>query len=516
MLDGAPLNVFADGLGAIQVRQDGVAAGLFYDPSENPAHAGLEIKEGETYYPLQDGFATAPGRVTVEALDDRRRRRRHADAAARSTRSARTCGSARTITYTDGSRRRSTSTTGSRTSRARRRRSAPACSPTSSSATTTAATASSRTSRRASSAGATRPAGSSTASRRSRPGRRSRRATSSSSSTTSRPPGSTTRSTRRRPTTASASIGSSTTSRPGETRGIDVRWLLAAPAPPGTVSPPARRPSRTRRRHPRPAAACCRRRSPASPSTSASARAGSSTRRPSAKKFVELKDPAADPGRQRSSTPRKGRVNLISAADSKGGIAERLVLRRHLQGRPDPGPSRSPSSRWPSRSSSCPKGKKASRRRPRRRRRASCGATARASSAPRGKFSSATVRGTQWVVIDRCDGTLTRVTEGTVARARLREAQERASSGPASSTSRASQVSWVSVLAGFLVAHMVGDYLLQTDWQARNKRGGLGGDRVARRALLTPRDHLHARVRAGVHLDRRPSSTRRGRSSPPC
>ena len=27
---------------------------------------------------------------------------------------------------------------------------------------------------------------------------------------------------------------------------------------------------------------------------------------------------------------------------------------------------------------------------------------------------------------------------------------------------------------------MVGDYLLQTDWQARNKRCGLGGDRVAR------------------------------------
>ena len=46
-------------------------------------------------------------------------------------------------------------------------------------------------------------------------------------------------------------------------------------------------------------------------------------------------------------------------------------------------------------------------------------------------------------------------------------------------------MSWVSVFAGFLVAHMVGDYLLQTDWQARHKRCGLGGDRVARRALLT-------------------------------
>jgi hypothetical protein len=45
-------------------------------------------------------------------------------------------------------------------------------------------------------------------------------------------------------------------------------------------------------------------------------------------------------------------------------------------------------------------------------------------------------------------------------------------------------VSWVSVFAGFLVAHMVGDYLLQTDWQARNKRGGLSGPGTARRALL--------------------------------
>ena len=46
-------------------------------------------------------------------------------------------------------------------------------------------------------------------------------------------------------------------------------------------------------------------------------------------------------------------------------------------------------------------------------------------------------------------------------------------------------MSWVAVLAGFLVAHMVGDYLFQTDWQARNKRGGLSGDAVARRALVT-------------------------------
>ncbi|HWK29716.1 MAG TPA: DUF3307 domain-containing protein [Solirubrobacter sp.] len=46
-------------------------------------------------------------------------------------------------------------------------------------------------------------------------------------------------------------------------------------------------------------------------------------------------------------------------------------------------------------------------------------------------------------------------------------------------------MNWVSVLAGFLVAHMVGDYLFQTDWQARNKRGGLTHGGVSRRALLS-------------------------------
>jgi Protein of unknown function (DUF3307) len=46
-------------------------------------------------------------------------------------------------------------------------------------------------------------------------------------------------------------------------------------------------------------------------------------------------------------------------------------------------------------------------------------------------------------------------------------------------------VPWVEVFAVFVVCHLVGDYLLQTDWQAANKRGGLGGDPVRRRALLS-------------------------------
>jgi hypothetical protein len=44
---------------------------------------------------------------------------------------------------------------------------------------------------------------------------------------------------------------------------------------------------------------------------------------------------------------------------------------------------------------------------------------------------------------------------------------------------------WSDVLATFVVCHAIGDYLLQTDWQALHKRGGLSGDSEARRALVT-------------------------------
>lgn len=42
---------------------------------------------------------------------------------------------------------------------------------------------------------------------------------------------------------------------------------------------------------------------------------------------------------------------------------------------------------------------------------------------------------------------------------------------------------WVEAFAVLVVCHMVGDFILQTDWQARNKYGGLGDDRERRRAL---------------------------------
>ena len=46
-------------------------------------------------------------------------------------------------------------------------------------------------------------------------------------------------------------------------------------------------------------------------------------------------------------------------------------------------------------------------------------------------------------------------------------------------------MSWVEIFAVFVVSHALGDYLLQTDWQATNKRGGLSSDYDRRLALLT-------------------------------
>jgi hypothetical protein len=44
---------------------------------------------------------------------------------------------------------------------------------------------------------------------------------------------------------------------------------------------------------------------------------------------------------------------------------------------------------------------------------------------------------------------------------------------------------WVEVFVVFLISHLVGDYMFQTDWQAIHKRGGLSGPPVRRRALVS-------------------------------
>jgi hypothetical protein len=44
---------------------------------------------------------------------------------------------------------------------------------------------------------------------------------------------------------------------------------------------------------------------------------------------------------------------------------------------------------------------------------------------------------------------------------------------------------WVEIFAVFVVSHLVGDFLLQTDVQAMHKRGGLSGDVASSRGLLS-------------------------------
>ena len=42
---------------------------------------------------------------------------------------------------------------------------------------------------------------------------------------------------------------------------------------------------------------------------------------------------------------------------------------------------------------------------------------------------------------------------------------------------------WFEIFPVFVVCHLAGDYLLQTEWQAVHKHHGLGSDPIARRAL---------------------------------
>ncbi len=45
-------------------------------------------------------------------------------------------------------------------------------------------------------------------------------------------------------------------------------------------------------------------------------------------------------------------------------------------------------------------------------------------------------------------------------------------------------MAWPEVYLALLISHLAGDFLLQTEWQAMNKRGGLRRDPEKRRALL--------------------------------
>jgi hypothetical protein len=403
LLDGAPLNVFADGLGAIQVRQDGVAPGLFYDPEENPAHAGLEIKEGDSYYPLEDGFTTAPGRVSVEPLTITDQ-----GGGTQLMHTAYTIGPhlrvSEDITYTNGAsavniRYGIQNVSGAPIS------------------LRAGALADLYVGNNDSGNGVIAPAvprfvgGRDEASglvyglQEVTPWRAYQEgdfedvfdnfsANGLANSVDSAAPDN--------------GVGVEFTLdnlAPGETRPIDVRWLLAAAAPPGTVQPPPPGPY--------PTAATLEELPPpvVGKTVNVSVRKGKIFFRvPPSTKFIELTGPTQLPvGAIIDAT--KGRINLVSAADKNGttqlawfydGIfkigqtkSSKPITDLGLEG-----------------TLSCPKGKRAS---------ASAGKKTRklwgegkGNFRTSGKFSSATVRGTRWLVEDRCDSTLTRVVQGSV------------------------------------------------------------------------------------------------------
>ncbi|HEY2398529.1 MAG TPA: DUF3307 domain-containing protein [Solirubrobacteraceae bacterium] len=57
------------------------------------------------------------------------------------------------------------------------------------------------------------------------------------------------------------------------------------------------------------------------------------------------------------------------------------------------------------------------------------------------------------------------------------------SSDGATAEGKANAMTWPALFGVFLLCHLVGDFLVQTDWQASHKEHGFGANRGSRRAL---------------------------------
>ncbi len=411
-LDGAPLNVFADGLGAIQVRVDGLAAGLFYNPEENPAHAGLEIKEGETVYPLQDGFSTAPGRVSAGlTLSDLGGGRQRLEAI-----------------YTVGPNLRVTEqhtySNGASSIDVRYAIANISGAPTSIRA---GLLSDLYVGNNDSGNGAIRSESPRFVGGRDEASQLvyglqevtpwaalqegdfelvfSNFAADGLNGTID---------------SAAPDNGVGVSWQldniaPGETRAIEVRWLLAAQAPPGTVTPP-----------PPPEAfepddegviyAVNGQLPPPVPGKTINIRLSRGKvcfTPPKVKRCIPLTDAVQIPVGSTIDT-RKGRVTLISAADRKGTEQDAWFYQGIFKVSQTRGASPITELALAEKLARCPRANRsasAAQKKPKTRKLWGDG---KGKFRTRGSFSSATVRGTKWVVIDRCDGTLTRVLRGSV------------------------------------------------------------------------------------------------------
>ncbi|HWK29715.1 MAG TPA: hypothetical protein VNS09_24325 [Solirubrobacter sp.] len=411
-LDGAPLNVYASGFGAIQVRVDGLPAGLFYDPAEDPAHAGLEIKEGDAYYPLEDGFNVAPGRTNVEPA-----------VVVANADGSRTLHTAYTVgphlrvsedhTYADGTTSIAAHYAITNVS---------------------AAPVSLRAGALADLYVGNNDSGNGVISNVAPRfvGGRDEAAGLVYGLQEVTPWGALQEGDYERVFDNFAGAGLDNTVdalapdngvgvsweldnvAPGETRTLDVRWLLAAAAPPGTTSPGG--PDADGVIHAVQGGTL----PPPVPGKAVNVRLLKGKvcfTPPKTKKCIPLKDPVQIPLGSLIDTT-KGRIALVSAADKDGTVQSAWFYSGIFKIGQTKGSSPITELTLAGPKLSCTKPKKAKRavasakkKKPKTRR---LWGNGKGRFRTNGQFSSATVRGTKWVVIDRCDGTLTQVKQGSV------------------------------------------------------------------------------------------------------
>jgi hypothetical protein len=134
---------------------------------------------------------------------------------------------------------------------------------------------------------------------------------------------------------------------------------------------------------------------------------------PGTSAFVALTDPQQLPiGTTFDTTA--GRVTLTSASDTKGATQSAWFYEGTFKLGQTTGSQPITTLALAGALPSCAKGSAGRASAPRTRRSRHLWGDGKGRFRTSGRFSSATVRGTRWVVSDRCDGTLTRVVRGTV------------------------------------------------------------------------------------------------------
>jgi hypothetical protein len=134
---------------------------------------------------------------------------------------------------------------------------------------------------------------------------------------------------------------------------------------------------------------------------------------PGAKEFVKLTEDVQVPLGTTLDTV-NGRVTLITATDKVGGSQHAWFYDGVFTVGQTSGPNPVTELSMPSGGLSCPATTSRVRSAAKKPKQRKLWGDGSGSFRTRGQFSAATVRGTKWVVVDRCDGTLTRVVHGVV------------------------------------------------------------------------------------------------------